>query len=46
MANQLFLDSNMILDYTLERKGEIVEIENLFELAEDEKIELMYRKVL
>ena len=40
MANKLFLDTNIILDYTLERKGEIVEIQNLFELAEEEKIEL------
>jgi len=40
MANKLFLDTNIILDYTLERKGEIEEIESLFELAEDEKIEL------
>ena len=40
MANKLFLDTNIILDYTLERKGELEEIQNLFELAEDEKIEL------
>jgi predicted nucleic acid-binding protein len=40
MANKLFLDVNIILDFTLERKGELAEIENLFELAEKEKIEL------
>jgi len=32
MANKLFLDVNIILDYTLERKGELKEIEALFEL--------------
>lgn len=40
MVNKLFLDINILLDYTLERKGELAEIENLFELAEEEKIEL------
>ena len=40
MVNKLFLDVNIILDYTLERKGELAEIENLFELAETEKLEL------
>ena len=40
MLNKLFLDVNIILDYTLERKGELAEIENLFELAETEKLEL------
>lgn len=40
MVNKLFLDTNIILDYTLERKGELKEIESLFELAENEKIEL------
>lgn len=40
MANKLFLDVNIILDYTLERPGELKEIESLFELAEEEKVEL------
>lgn len=40
MANKIFLDINIILDYTLEREGELQEIESLFELAEEEKIEL------
>lgn len=40
MANKLFLDVNIILDYTLERQGELEEIEKLFELAEEEKLEL------
>lgn len=38
--NKLFLDVNIILDYTLEREGELKEIETLFELAEAEKLEL------
>ena len=41
MANhKLFLDVNIILDYTLEREGELKEIEALFEMAEAEKVEL------
>lgn len=40
MANKLFLDINIILDYTLERQDELEEIESLFELAEEEKLEL------
>jgi len=41
MANhKLFLDVNIILDYTLEREGELKEIETLFELAEAGKVEL------
>jgi predicted nucleic acid-binding protein len=38
--NRLFLDVNVILDYVLEREGELEEIETLFELAEAEKLEL------
>ncbi len=40
MVNKIFLDTNVILDYTLERKGELEAIENIFSLAEKEKVEL------
>ena len=40
MVSKLFLDTNILLDYTLERKGELDAIENIFGLAEQEKVDL------
>jgi predicted nucleic acid-binding protein len=40
MVNKIFLDTNIILDYTLARKGELEDIENIFGLAEKGKLEL------
>ena len=40
MAHKLFLDTNILIDYTLERQGELIEIEKIFNLAENSKIEL------
>lgn len=40
MANKLFLDTNILIDYTLERTGELDEIEEIFNLAEEGKIQL------
>ena len=40
MANKVFLDTNILIDYTLERVGELDEIGKIFDLAEENKIEL------
>ena len=40
MANKIFLDTNILIDYTLQRKGELNEIERIFNLAEENKIDL------
>ena len=39
MAVKIFLDTNIVLDYLLERSGELDEIEQLINLAEDDKID-------
>lgn len=46
MASRLFLDTNIILDYTLERKGELTAIENIFILGEEGKLTCSFQKVL
>lgn len=40
MANKLFLDTNIIIDYVLERNNELDAIKEIIYLAELEKIEL------
>lgn len=40
MVNKLFLDTNILIDYTLERIGELEEIGKIFNLAEENKIQL------
>jgi predicted nucleic acid-binding protein len=40
MVNKLFLDTNILVDYTLERIGELEEIGKIFDLAEENKIQL------
>ena len=40
MANKIFLDTNILVDYTLERVGELDEIGKIFDLAEEKKIDL------
>ena len=40
MANKIFLDTNILIDYTIQRKGELNEIERIFNLAEENKIDL------
>jgi predicted nucleic acid-binding protein len=40
MANKLFLDTNILIDYTLRREFELQATNIIFELSEDRKIEL------
>jgi predicted nucleic acid-binding protein len=40
MASKLFLDTNILIDYTLRRKFELEATDALFELAEDKKLDL------
>lgn len=40
MVNKLFPDTNILIDYTLERIGELEEIGKIFNLAEENKIQL------
>ncbi len=39
MAVKIFLDTNIVLDYLLERSGELEEIEQLINLAEEDKFD-------
>jgi len=40
MANKLFLDTNILIDFTLRREFDLQATDTIFELAEDRKIEL------
>ena len=40
MAIKLFLDTNIFLDYLLQRKGQLPEIEKIFELAECQAVDI------
>ena len=40
MVNKIFLDTNIVVDLLLERKYELDAIEEIFRLAEKEKIDL------
>ena len=40
MANKLFLDTNILLDLTLRRVGELESVDRIFELAEEKKLDL------
>jgi predicted nucleic acid-binding protein len=40
MANKLFIDTNILIDYTLRREFELDAVDKIFELAEDNKVKL------
>jgi predicted nucleic acid-binding protein len=40
MANKLFLDTNILIDFTLRRESELQETDTLFELGEEKKLDL------
>jgi predicted nucleic acid-binding protein len=40
MANKLFLDTNVLIDFTLRREFELHATDTLFELGEDKKLDL------
>src|SRR5690242_21676561 len=40
MANKLFLDTNILIDYTLRREFELQATDTLFELGEEKKLDL------
>ncbi len=40
MANKLFLDTNILIDFTLRREFELQAVDTLFELGEQKKLDL------